>query len=872
MALTTTLLYGRGNMRLIKTFKADGTVEPYPMAKNFTSEVVEFPLTVDGLQARLEALRNAARRGGCLLKGELKEPLQDEPRAGKGITSKANRSLILDIDKLPVDFKKVNGWEAAYEKDTGHKHGEGLFQAVQHSIGREQLRVLAEHIVSLFPALANTSYYIHASSSMGMRKDSISMHIEFILDEPITPDVQKDWLRYCNLNITTFNQNIQLSKNGASLLWPLDISVADNTKLIFIAHPHFEDAKMNPIKDEDRILLVLKENIIASSREMRSIPAQQIRDLANSKVADMRKNLGFASKKFKTKFIGMGDSRVEVLLNPDAMSLTIIDDAGDFVHANVNDGDSNSYYWPKSNPTLVYNFKGEPAFRMEDACPEFYLEVLQKYEEFLGKEEGRQVFVRRNFEEGGALYGIECDTVNNKMLQLGVIANAQAASDYLLHNGYMPPDNYAYAIIEYNPKNEAIYSRIEKNGQSIEVFNSYMESDTWRAARFEQGEEINYDNCTEKLKAMAPATAYLLNHVFAGAQGEIRHFLNWIAAAINSKEKLGTTWLLQGTQGTGKGIMWEMLIVPLFGESNIKKMTVSELEDKFDANLGHKTMILVDEFRHSDAVGSKKLENKLKLMATEASYSLRGMHVEYKEVANSFQMIFFSNNNDAVRIQANDRRWNIAPRQETPLWAALDKTDKQAAFRRIQNMRDKIAEERGKFANFLRSFQFDMAMARIALDNPAKRLMTMASRTKAEDFAAALEEGDFEFFVSAAAGVPRYDMATVQQTRNALMRMAVGIRDKRTSEVPVLADDLLTFYNVVVSGKPEPLSSMDKFLRRTTRFACIRRGDDNVLDIPFKCNDVTIAAILKDKQNGRPEQPYQPNPSGLTGTDDGADN
>lgn len=852
------------------------------MAKNFTSEVYDYSLTQEGFKERLELLRKAAARGGCLLKGELSEPLVDEPRAGKGLTAKANRSLILDIDKLPCNFTEIKGWDAARAENETSTNTNTLWRNVKYSFGRKQLMLLAEHVLRDFPMLQGVSYYIHVSSSMGTRPDSISMHLEFICDEPITPDMQKDWLRMQNLMNPTFSRYVSLSKNGASLIWPLDISVADNTKLIFIAHPKFENEASNPIRDEDRILLVMKERLLVASKDIATVQVQQIRDMATSRVTELRKMMGFANKKFRTKYIGIGEKRMEVLLNPDAMSFIIVNDSGEFVHANVNDGDSNGYYWPKSDPTLVYNFKGEPVFRMEDANPEFYALVLEKYAEFLGKAEGRQVFLRRDVGNGGALFAIECDTVNNKLYRLIKFSEKRAADDYLMDNGIMPPENVSYALLQYDPSTEEIRQIVDSNGKEMEKFNNYDEPDVWRYARNVPELEINYENCVDCLRQQAPVTFMLMTHVFAGSVQEMRHFLNWLAAAVNTKKKLGTTWILQGTQGTGKGVMWEHVIMPLFGAVNTKKMTVSELEDKFDSNMAEKTMILVDEFRHADAMGSKKLENKLKLMATEASYSLRAMHQEYKEATNVFQMIFFSNNHDSARIPTGDRRWNVSPRQEKALWTRLLRPEwdrepqemrKHKAMQRIEGMIEKLHEETKAFANFMRTFQFDMALARIALDNDAKRAMQRASRTRGEDFIAALEEGNFEYFVAGLAGIPRTDPSVVNICRVAITRMGMAVREAERTQreiTTVYAEDLLAFYNAMVATKPETVASMDKYLRRMTTFGVERRGNDAVIDLRLKSDELTLASILKEQNDGKSKQSNQPYPTGLGDTGSGA--
>lgn len=874
-ALSTTVLYGKNGLRLVKSFDADGTVHPYPMAKNFTSETKQFALTERGMLDRLAMLKATASRGGCLLKGELDGELVEEPRAGRGLTRKPNQTLILDLDKLPLDVRELPNFPIAQDRDTALKNRtvNKLAMTPRDTWGPNVLRLVADSVLAWFPALQGYSYFLHVSSSMAVRaQDKISMHLEFVLDKPLSPESQKNWLRLMNLTVPELDKHLSLSKSQATLLWPLDPTVADNTKLIFIAHPHFADRDMNPIDDEDRIMWVQKDRILVPVENVtcRSSP-QQIKDLSAKKVSELRKAMGLSDKKFKTKNIRFGSDSYEVIQNPDEMFFEITDDAGEFVHANINGGDSNAYYWPKNNPEFVYNFKGEPIFRLRDANENFYNEILERYREHIVNRSGRRVCVRRDLCRGGELFGIEYENDSNTVHRVLSFGSEKAAKDYIAHHGGVPPEEIQFAELVYNPQNPVVYDiELVPNGTPVEKFNQYQESRVWQLAKNVPTMQANYDTGPAVLRTVAPVSYYVMTHVFNNSMLELRHFLNWLAAAVNTKEKIGTTWIMQGIQGTGKGIMWKHIIAPLFGASNTKKITTEELEDKFDANLAQKTMILVDEFRHSDAQGSKKLENRLRLMATEDSYSVRAMKTEYKEAINFFQMIFFSNHFDAGRIEEGDRRMNISPRQERKLWQTIARaknTDERGAIHIIEEMVNKIKDELPAFANFMRSFEYDLSAARVALDNEPKRTMQKASRTKGEDFVSALVRGEFEYFVSALASVPRSDPERVVRARDALQRMAITIKDgvEDNGFRTFYADDILQFYCAMVAGKAEPLAALDKYLLRASNLRIVRRGDDHVINLKMQADDMLIASVLRLKeaqQNGKPNVASVPSSTG----------
>jgi hypothetical protein len=46
-----------------------------------------------------------------------------------------------------------------------------------------------------------------------------------------------------------------------------------------------------------------------------------------------------------------------------------------FTYLNLNGGDSWGYYFPDSNPEVLYSFKGEPPVRLADIAPELWEQV-----------------------------------------------------------------------------------------------------------------------------------------------------------------------------------------------------------------------------------------------------------------------------------------------------------------------------------------------------------------------------------------------------------------------------------------------------------------------------------------------------------------
>lgn len=828
----STFLEGKGNLRLIKKFRENGEKESYPNAKNFTSHVYQYPKSIKGLEMRLKDMQKHAESGGCMLKGELDKELKEEPRAGHTLRNKPNDVLVLDIDNLRVNLDEILGFREAEMQDAElmkkDKNAPSFIDTSKGKLGEHQIKAIAAHLVKKFPSeFHDISYFIHASSSMGTKgKDCVSMHLEFVLDNPVSPHAQKDWLMAYNLIAEPFKSNLSLGVTGLALKYPLDVTVADNSKLIFIGHPYFERSTMNPIEDEHRIILVKKKKVMLPSEAIRlNMSVAAVKAMKDTAILNLRKAQSLPKVKAETKTIVRNNERLELLKNPDAMTIEIVDEQGDFVHCNINGGDSNGYYFFKHDPSIVHNFKQEPVFRLQDANENFYYEMLERFADEISERKGRQYLVVRDSNNKGKINAVEIDANTKKIYYHSQFDDLKAATDWAAQYGELLPESLPFAFIDYNPtKSEVIERRKPSEGAAEEVYiNTFQDSELWLRASSTIDTVPNYENCTKTLKDMCPASHFVMNHVLNG-DTELRHFLNWIAMALQTKKKIGTTWLMQGVQGTGKGIMWEEVLRPLFGKNNTKKSTIDELEDRFDTQFTTKTLVLIDEFRHSEAKGSKRLESRLKIMATESEYSVRAMHKEYNESENFFNMIFYSNAGDAARIEESDRRWNVAPRQRISLRARLNPTDSEKAIEHIERLIEKIRGETETLANFFKSFEVNTAQARNALENQAKNDLRSASRTRTEDFTAAIYSGDAAWFYMNAETYSGENPKLRAELKKALEAI-INRTDMEQNLTVVTLEDLAPFYSIIAGGdKLESVQAVRKYLMRHASDALLRKG------------------------------------------------
>lgn len=741
-------------MRLAKTFKANGEVEAYPNAKSLTSHERLYAITVEGMRQREKDMREFALKGGCLLRGNLTRQIVDESRGGLTDSASPNQTLMLDFDKI------------AYKGDHFKKKTKkGKLEIEKVIVEQDDIMMAADAMIDAIGLPKDVSYFVHASNSFGMMLDKVSIHIEFILSQALATTRQKEWIELQAATRPAISKSVGLSKNKMTLTWPLDPSVAHNSKLIYIGNPTFELKDMNPLACE-RVFFVEKKRLLLDSDLIKLVNGTQLESLKESLLSELRAKEGLKKMIPKAVTVKVNGETMRVFKNAERMSLDIAYEKGDFVYCNINGGDSHAYYFVKRDPTLMLNFKGEPAFRIKDANPEFHSNMCTLYAEEIAKNEVGQRFLRRKTGVGGDICGVFMEEGTGEVSFIESL-NESAAEDWCVQQEVLLPDNIPFATIDFDPTEQTGRQMKFTHGVFAEFINTYRIPDAVKRAAKVDFIMTRFDS-VDHLTENCPATITLLNHVMAGDEKMLAHFINWLACAAQFKNKNRTTFLFQGVQGTGKGIMYEEVIRPLMGAEYCASLTIQQLEEQFNGYLNEKLMILIDEFRHGDAQASKFLENKIKLYVSESDMAVRAMRTDVEVQRTFFNMIFFSNNYDAIRVPEGDRRINVSPRQEMPL-RLIFAGDPEQQIEEIGTLVNEIRKESPVFIGALMQMQADRNAAATVIENEAKARMQSASRTKGEDFHAAITNGEMGYFFEAATSV------SIPEQRQQLMKGLRGI-------------------------------------------------------------------------------------------------
>lgn len=711
-----TFLEAANGQRLSKRHCPKNGFTPYPHVKSVTSHEHDLPTDSAGLSMLERLIREHGKQGHCLLKGNLKRPIENESRAGKTDRIAYSNLLVLDIDGIVLN---------------GHTNPKTFTE--------KDVSTLAKAVMRELPAeVQDCSFIAQASSSLGLKGEKVSLHIFILLSHPMPAKAVKLWLQNCNFESKLFASQLELSSNGHSLKYPLDTSVADNSKLIFIAPPTFEDETHDPFAtSSERVVRVSGiSETLDLAKLMNDISPEVVHQKANEHKNKLRTLRGFKAKKERLTIATVDNKSEEILTNPDRMSIHITDDTNPpYIRCNVNGGDSNAYYFKLEDPTYMFNFKGEPIWSIEQADPDFYKSLFDVYQEEMEKE-GRANFpvAMRDFYTDTYYNGVFDPNLNQFSDEFPLMPCSSASIEgFMRSHGRSKPDYIPDARVVFDPASNDAGVNLTNVPYHINMFRKteYMLSNR-------EHESLSMGDAA-KIADSCPLIYKLLTHILGGQTLEVEHFTNWLAYIFQTKRKAMTAWVLQGVPGTGKGIFYTKVLRPLFGNEHVPMRALQNIEEQFNLYMRQAIFLVVDEFHMASAnSGTMKIADKLKNAITENTMTIRAMRSNQVEMPNYTNFIFLTNRMDAVKIEEGDRRYNIAPRQEQKL---------ENVYPEVIDGIDDISTELPKFAALLRSYKVNKQLVRTPIANNAKAQMAQVTMSVMEEFFAAVRHGNLSFFM-----------------------------------------------------------------------------------------------------------------------------
>lgn len=560
--------------------------------------------------------------------------------------------------------------------------------------------------------LADVDYIVQYSSSMGIVEGrGLSAHIFVILSKPWPPGMLKEWLIHKNLSLLPLRNNLLLTRTCNALKWGLDVSTCQNDKLIYIAPPILGPGVIDSFK-EDRIQLIKrKTRTFELTGKIPSAEANRIE--AQKALNALRVKEGLPElKKITTKTM----HNVEYQANPGKSIVTSIKQERGFVYLNLNGGDSWGYYHPENNPEFILNFKGEPIYKTAELLPEYWASVRDQQVIPKTDTEGKLYLVFRDFRTSH-YHNIIWDEANQTLVE-GKAKNKEQLVDFLVqHKQKIPPYIPDWNII-FAPHNDKIIDIENK------LVNTFIPTQYMKVEKRKKVTEI-------------PPTIYkVINNVVGGDKDILERFMNSLACIVQYRQRTSTCWLFHGVPGTGKGMMLSKILMPIIGAKYTFACRQKQLQSQFNDMVENKLLLWIDEMNIKVVRDEVEIVGDLKNYVTEEEIAIRKLYTPVFQAKNYMTIIMVGNDGEILRIPPGDRRFNVGIYQTQPLRALGD----------TEEMVKQIALELEDFAAYLWTREADMDLARLPVDNEAKKLVMAEGETSIEQTAKAILSGDFQYF------------------------------------------------------------------------------------------------------------------------------
>lgn len=646
------LTFLSGDVPLTKTIRADGSKTSYPNVKNFTSIEVKVNSLHDFHKVLVEMADSKAKP--CLLKGNLSQPLINQPRKGMMPPNTQTHWVCFDLDNAPF------------------------------SNADEFMRAIG---------MGDVSYIQQFSSSHGLTKNkSLNCHLFVLLSKAVSPQHLKAWLMHLNLSIPILERAITLSNQRTALHWPLDITTCQNDKLLYIATPIFDGLK-DPLPKQ-RIQYVARPRLSIDITKMELRPIESLKKLQVTKRNDLRKAIGLDAVTHKVKIV----EDYAIQPNADEASYDIVETNEEYTRLNLNGGDSGAYWFYNHDFELIRNFKGEDFVYMKDVLPDLYKALKRDRREvsFTPSVNGDRVLAFREKRTGQYWKGLWNEQARD--LDIHPIDSKDKLHDFLQGHGVVPPPYVEEWRLVFEPCNPVIVD--------------------------EENHVVNYfvPPIFEQVKGSYPIIQRCLNS--AVGTGEVQeHFLNWLAVIFQTHRKTRTAWILHGTQGTGKGILFERIIQPLLSPRYTRHLLANSLSSDFNGWQEHKLFAFIDEIEVDLFEKKSKVESFLKDLVVAPIDKIHRKGQDEYEAPSYINLMFGSNKPHMIVIPSNDRRFNVATYQSVRWYPTREEIEQQ------------LPKELPAFAHYLMTRKADIERAGSILETEDRKRVQELSISSADELA-----------------------------------------------------------------------------------------------------------------------------------------
>lgn len=308
------------------------------------------------------------------------------------------------------------------------------------------------------------------------------------------------------------------------------------------------------------------------------------------------------------------------------------------------------------------------------------------------------------------------------ILNLGI--EKEFIEELMLDAGLNPPKKFPAFTVKFNPQDLGSKFNLREKTFNLFTPTKYM--------------FLKKNNEVIDLETSCPAIYTILSNVVP-VRTEREKYFNWLSYTFSTRQKSIVAWLFRGAQGTGKNIMFEKILTPLWGDKHCSVVGNSALDSQFNPHMKHKMMIAYNEVTTDNKRDKMDKESRIKSYVSDATVNINEKNIREYKLDNHSSSMFFSNYIVPIIIEDGDRRFNVAE--------SNSKLEHNPYFMKFtyDKFKEEIASELETFAQYLLNYNHNSTTANRTFMNDAKRRIVGSSMNMFEVFSKKLLEKDYEW-------------------------------------------------------------------------------------------------------------------------------
>jgi hypothetical protein len=247
---------------------------------------------------------------------------------------------------------------------------------------------------------------------------------------------------------------------------------------------------------------------------------------------------------------------------------------------------------------------------------------------------------------------------------------------------------------------------------------------------YEVNDNDRQDIDIEYFKENFPYHYILLNNLF-NTDDRLSYFLNWFSYILNTLKKTRNCIVLNGINGTGKGLLYEFIMEEAFGKDYCEKLTCHDLKSNFSGRLHDKLFLVAEEM---DKRNSYDILDKLKTYTTDPTMTIEKKYMDSFKAKNMFNMMIFSNSVAPIKIEASDRRYSVFKGNDKKIETIINTTE----------LVEGLKTESNNFLKHVKSLRNDEKLATSLFETDEKIIAKEDSYSKEESICHKLKNANFD--------------------------------------------------------------------------------------------------------------------------------